>query len=36
MVGIVNEDDENILENVFFEEEVGGIGFKQYKKIVYK
>lgn len=28
MVGIVNEDDENILENVFFEEEVGGIGFK--------
>lgn len=28
MVGTANEDDENTLENVSLEEEVGGIGFK--------
>lgn len=36
MVGTANEDDENTLENVSLEEEVGGIGFKQHKKIVHK
>lgn len=33
MVGTANEDDENTLENVSLEEEVGGIGFKQHKKL---
>lgn len=33
MVGTANEDDENTLENVSLEEVVGGIGFKQHKKL---